>query len=197
MRDWMRTAWEWLRKALEWIFGNREPYSRSGSVGTGWISQLHWVLVALLAVLVVILVVMLLRIWQRRVRKEEVAARAEPAVPDVADENVGADQLPEDEWSRLARDLIERGDLRLALRAYYLASLAHLATRNLVSLARFKSNRDYERELNRRRHALPEVADRFSANVSVFDRTWYGLHEVTRDLLDQFAGNVEKIKAQT
>jgi len=35
----------------------------------------------------------------------------------------------------------------------------------------------------------------FGENVSVFDRIWYGMHEVTRDLVQQFAANVERIKA--
>jgi len=47
-------------------------------------------------------------------------------VPDLADENIRADQLPEDGWTKLARELLERGEFRLAMRAFYLASLAHL-----------------------------------------------------------------------
>ena len=91
--------------------------------------------------------------------------------------------------------MIERGDLRLAMRAFYLASLAHLAGRSLVSIARFKSNRDYERELLRRSHALPVLTKTFSENVSVFDRVWYGEHEINADLLQQFRLNVERLKA--
>jgi hypothetical protein len=84
--------------------------------------------------------------------------------------------------------------LRLALRAFYLASLARLAAGDLITIAKFKSNRDYERELQRRAHAFPEVLSTFAQNVSVFDRVWYGLHEVNPDLVADFAGNVQKIK---
>jgi len=94
----------------------------------------------------------------------------------------------------MARDLLSRGDLRLALRAFYLATLAHLAQRNLVTIARHKSNRDYERELGRRAHALPELTSRFNENVSIFDRIWYGMHEVNDALLEHFQRNVERIK---
>ena len=80
------------------------------------------------------------------------------------------------------------------MRAYYLASLAHLAERNLITIARHKSNRDYERELRRRAHTAPAVLPLFSENVSTFDRVWYGLHEVTRELLEAFASNVTRIK---
>ena len=95
---------------------------------------------------------------------------------------------------KLARELLERGELRLAMRAFYLASLAHLAGRNLISLAKFKSNRDYERELRRRGHSFPDLLSVFGETVSVFDRIWYGLHEVNGELVQQFAANVERIK---
>ena len=97
----------------------------------------------------------------------------------------------------MARDLLNRGELRLALRAFYLATLAHLAERNLITLARFKSNRDYERELARRGHALAEVPVIFAQNVTTFERVWYGLHEVTPEMLQQFSGNVERMKTHS
>ena len=115
----------------------------------------------------------------------------------MADERVSADQLPEDQWTRLARDLLGKGEFRLALRAFYLSSLAHLAACGLIALARFKSNRDYERELNRRSHALPALGSTFSENVLTFDRVWYGLHEANEEMVQQFAGNVERIRATT
>jgi hypothetical protein len=113
----------------------------------------------------------------------------------LTDENVSAEQLPEDGWTRLARELLERGELRLALRAFYLASLASLADRNLISLAKFKSNRDYERELERRGHSFPNLLTVFGENRLMFDRTWYGMHEATREVVNHFATNVDKIKA--
>jgi hypothetical protein len=81
------------------------------------------------------------------------------------------------------------------MRAFYFSSLAHLATRNLVNIAKFKSNRDYEGELSRRGHALPELMHTFSGNVLVFDRVWYGMHEINGELLQQFRANVERIRA--
>ena len=82
------------------------------------------------------------------------------AVPDLNEESVTADQLPEDGWLQLARELMERGELRLALRASYLAGLAHLGHRELIHLARHKSNRDYDRELHRRARAQRRAARR-------------------------------------
>jgi hypothetical protein len=142
------------------------------------------------------LVMLGVRLWrQGGKRRELVVAEVVSARPDLNDENVTAAQLPEDEWLKLARELLDQGDLRLALRALYLATLAHLASREIVSIARFKSNHDYENEVNRRARGLPELREAFAANVHSFDRTWYGLYEVTSDALAQFQSNFERIRA--
>ena len=157
----------------------------------------HGLIYVLIAVVLVIVVLLGWLLWRSRsrTRQAELEAVSAPAMPDLTNDDVSGDELPEDGWSRLALELIERGDLRLAMRAFYLASLAHLAGRSLVSIARFKSNRDYERELLRRSHALPLLTKTFSENVSVFDRVWYGRHDIDASLLQQFRLNVERIKS--
>ena len=89
--------------------------------------------------------------------------------------------MPEDEWLKLARELAGRGDWRLALRALYLGTLGHLAARELVSLARFKSNRDYQLEVARRARGNPDLRRAFEENVARFDRVWYGLYAVSSE----------------
>jgi len=194
LREWVRAALEWLGEWLRKLMrqpgkGAREP-SRYG-----WIVSLQILLFLLVATVAAALGVLLYRVWSGR-KGRAAAIPSEPIrpAPDLADENVGADELPEDGWTKLARELMERGELRLALRAFYLASLAHLAGRNLISLAKFKSNRDYERELRRRGHTFEDLLALFGENVSVFDRIWYGLHEVNGELVGEFANNVERIK---
>ena len=142
------------------------------------------------------LAILLLRLWRnRKLQKSPIASQPVQPAPDLSDEGLGAEQLPEDRWTTLARELLVRGDLRLALRAFYFASLAHLAERNLISLAKFKSNRDYERELGRRGHAFPALLALFGENVLMIDRTWYGLHQVSGEQVNRFAANVDRIKA--
>jgi hypothetical protein len=114
---------------------------------------------------------------------------------DITDETVSADQLPEDGWIRLAKELMDQGELRLAMRAFYLATLAHLARRGLLQIARFKSNHDYERELRRRGHAVPDLLPLFGENLYSFERIWYGLHDVDQESLRRFAENVDRMKS--
>jgi hypothetical protein len=193
VKKWLRASAEWLGDLLRKLFA-RQRTTAGAAAGYGWILLLQVLLYALVAVAVIGLGFLLFRILQNRRRPTVVQSEAIQPAPDVADENVGADQLPEDGWSKLARELLERGELRLAMRAFYLSSLAHLAGRNLIRLAKFKSNRDYEVELRRRGHSFATLLAVFGENVAAFDRIWYGMHEVTRDLAQQFAANVERIK---
>jgi hypothetical protein len=194
LRDALKTIFGWVDWLMRRLFANRQ-WSSGDNSSQRWILFLYVMVYVLVAAVIVGLALLLLRVWRRRRQNQQpVAAEALQIAPDLRDEDVGADQLPEDGWMRLARELLAQGELRLALRALYLSSLAHLAGRELISLARFKSNRDYERELARRGHAFPELLCLFTENVAVIDRAWYGMHDVSRELVERFAANVDRLK---
>ena len=200
IRDWGAKFYHWLEK----ILGKLTPPSRPPTPGTstgnsyGSILFLQMLLYVLAAAVILALGFLLYRLWRNRGARPNTALTGEAIqiLPDVADENVRADQLPEDGWASLARDLLARGEFRLAMRAYYLAALAQLAARNLISIARFKSNRDYERELRRRAHAFPHLSAAFGDCLLIFERTWYGLHAADRELVGQFAASLERLKGE-
>jgi hypothetical protein len=195
LRKWARATLHWLDQFLRNIFSRRQTFSTgTDSSGYGWIMSVKILLYGLVAAALAALAFFLYRVWRYRQKSATAVAEAILPVPDIADENVRADQLPEDGWTKLARELLEGGEFRLAMRAFYLASLSHLAARHLISIARFKSNRDYERELRRRAYSFPDLLSVFGDNVFAFERIWYGMHEVSRELVNQFASNVEKIK---
>ena len=116
---------------------------------------------------------------------------------DLESEAVVATQLPEDEWIRMAREKIEKGEYRLAVRALFLASLAHLGEHGLLNISRFKSNRDYRGELSLKARSMPVVIEAFSENVSLFEWVWYGLHDIGKDAIERFTANYEKITSIT
>jgi hypothetical protein len=191
----MKAVGRWIVDAFEWLFKQFRPAAGPAMGPLDLASALRSLLIVLMGVLAGLLLWLLIRIWRRRRLTPEAVLETITATPNLEDENIGADELPEDGWMKLARELLERGELRLALRALYLATLAHLAERNLITLAKFKSNRDYERELARRGHGVAELPDLFERQVSVFERAWYGLHEVTQEAVSDFAHSVERIKA--
>jgi hypothetical protein len=203
IREAIREAAHGLLQALRWL-GRMlvklwpSPISSPPGLarwGSGLMYSLQILFLFLIALLAGVLVVLVLRAYRRRRHPAVLLAEPVAARPDLSDENVAADQLPEDGWLDLAREMMEEGNLLLALRAFYLASLAHLAARQMISIAIFKSNREYESELRRRARALPDVQDAFSQNVAAFDRAWYGLHAVTQDALHEFQSNLARIRA--
>ena len=185
---------KWIEAIQRWLL--KHSPARSGpSIGGAGISAVaqRWLLIGLSALVAAIL---LFTLWRIRKGKSqpEIFAQPIPAVPDLNQEDVAADELPEEGWQSLAQELMQRGELRLALRAFYMSCLAFLARSEFITIARFKSNREYERELMRRAHSYASLLDAFSENLIVFERSWYGDHEVTGDLLSHFVSNQQRIK---
>jgi hypothetical protein len=185
----MRRFNQWLDDLFRRDSGPQEGAERDRGFGL----SPHLLLYALAGAVLVALVVFLIR-WRRNRPALEAAGTAAGALPDLRDDTVTADQLPESGWLAMARDLMASGDLRLALRALYLASLADLAQRELLTIARSKSNREYERELTRRAHPRAALRAAFGENLTLFEKVWYGEYETTRAGVDQFVGNLERMK---
>ncbi len=100
--------------------------------------------------------------------------------------------MPSHEWLELARAQLARGEWRLALRALYLASLASLGARGLVSLARAKTNLDYERELARRAAGRTEVVSGFRARRLSFECVWYGRVSAEESVVRAWLAELER-----
>jgi hypothetical protein len=64
----------------------------------------------------------------------------------------------------------------------------------VVSLAKFKSNRDYEREVRRRSAAIPQRAEIFRTLTSIYERIWYGWHEPSENIYSECEGAVHSLK---
>jgi hypothetical protein len=190
VRLWIKQLGDWLRNSDHETIkekDDRPPFNLDVR------TLVRITLIVLAVAFIAFVIVMYLR--SRGKRQELVLAEAAPVVPDLTQENVTADQLPEDGWTRLGRELMERGELRLAIRAFYLASLAHLGQREYIRLARHKSNHDYDRELQRRARGNGELLAAFDENLFVFEGAWYGDHEVTPVTLQGFSQNLERIRA--
>ena len=159
---------------------------------TPWADTVNFILKALLVVLGIFLAILLIRQWRNL---PPAPAQADTAAPEVnlESDHVVATQLPENEWLRLAEDKINSGEFRLAMRALFLATLAHLGERKLLGIVRSKSNGDYVRELSLRARDRQDLRGRFGDSVKIFDWAWYGWHDVTRELLDQFRDNHQHI----
>jgi Domain of unknown function (DUF4129) len=192
VRSWMRASWEWLDRLLR----PRQPDSSGGPSKSGWLASLRPLVFAGILVLLLALAFLFWQRWRERRQKVVVAAgETVTSVPDLTQESAAASQLPEEGWLALAADFISQGEPRLALRALYFASLADLERRQLLTIARHKSNLDYLRELGRRAHAHPALQTLFGENVAAFERVWYGFHEASLETVTLFRANIERIRA--
>ena len=192
----LETVRKWWRQFLERWFRDRDSSERE-STGSS-MGDMRGVLVFMLWVVGAVVVLLLVwLIWANRHgfrRRPRLKAQTVAVVPDLNSEDVVASQLPEDEWLKMAREMIEQGELRLAIRALYLATLAHLGLRELISIARYKSNRDYQRELRRHAAGQRDLLNAFGESVSIFEEVWYGAHATTGEVVRQFSANIERIK---
>jgi len=193
----LRSAWSaavrWIELALDWLFRQLFRWAlerQTGTDGSGWASNVKWLLGVLIGAIGVCLAVLIARIWRARRRKApETASSAAAPAPDLASEDARPEALPRDRWLELANDLLRRGEYRLALRAVYLATLSHLGQRQIIVLGRFKTNREYERELQKHASSRPKLVAAFAENVSVFDGSWYGMREVSPAVFERFREN--------
>jgi len=189
---------EWIRKGVRWILDKIEdlvgwlrkhmPHRRDRDTGEmDWQTGVQTMVFIVLAVAAAILGVYLYRLWKRRNAVKGVQAKREATgAPDLERDDTTADKLPWQEWMEVAARLLENGDLRLALRAMFLGSLAYLAHCRRLTIARHKSNREYMNEFHRKAHDHAPAVDAFTRNIRLLETVWYGTSEATVLLVETF-----------
>jgi hypothetical protein len=168
-----------LRDAVDWLIRQLFPERatdarRAGGTAIGVLKFLLYAFIGGAILLILWVIWIVYRQVQRQGRAIVGGNAVVAAAPDLRDENIQAAQLPVDGWLAMAREQMARGEWRLALRALYLAMLARLAADGLISLARFKTNLDYERELRRRALSRLDLVGQFAIRRRTFESVWYG-----------------------
>ena len=191
---------EFWNRVKKWFEGEaRRPEKHGGATvpegSSGFRHSMFWLLVVLVAGLAGLLGVLACRVLRNRNAPAPAGADAPPAEPepDVAAEDTAADALPSDGWFGLAAELRRKGDFRLALRALYLGTLAGLAARSLIRIARHKSNADYVREFRRHAHAMPDKVALFGGLARSVNAAWYGMAAVDEDACRDFEKNARNL----
>lgn len=193
----VKTIKNWITKFYEWLEALLPAAEKTQkSSDADWMTSVRLILIVLLILLLTSLTFVFVRIWKkRRTEPSKYPVARALQLPDLADETIKADDLPANRWLALAKEMIENGDLRLAMRALYLATLARLAEKDMITIELHKSNRDYEKELIRRVHEKREMLAIFSKSLTTFERFWYGMYKITRSDVDNFAANQERLLA--
>ena len=202
-RDWLKDLLGSFGRALgrlgraisRWLASLFPHFSGIPTGGTDEMSAaahiLSWVTIVGAAT---VLTLILVKIISRRRAIAPPAVPAAAPTPDLESEDTTADQLPDDEWLRLARQKVDEGDLRQALRALFLAALSLLGAQGLILIRKSKSNFDYERELRRKLKAASDLNEIFSADRKLFERCWYGAHPVSIAEFEQSDSLYQRLK---
>jgi hypothetical protein len=156
---------KWLRSLLP----KPKPISSGGATVVSNAAQVVVIALAL-GVLAFVLKLFLPRLLRSRRPKKKRKEKARI----VLGERLEPDQSAVDLLSE-AEALARRGELRAAIRKAYIALLVELGERKVISLAQYKTNRDYLR-------AVREVEPLYG-NVKQltdsFERHWYGLAQAS------------------
>jgi Domain of unknown function (DUF4129) len=157
-----------MRSILDWI-NNLLPRNRQMSPGRARvISTTAQVVVAALALAVIVYVVWLAvpRLLRKREPRKKKKAEARVVLGEQLEpDQSGADLLAE------AEALARAGDLRGAIRKGYIALLVELGDRKVISLAQYKTNRDYLRSVRE----IESLHGNMLKLTSSFEQHWYGL----------------------
>ncbi len=190
----LETVGRWVEALIEWLNRRLSVDDVDRDSGMDWRGVTRGIFYAIGAGLALILLFLLVRLWLNRPKgRPNNRTESSTAEIDINDENIVADDLPRDQWMALAKELMARKDMRQALRALFLAVLAQLGDHDRVTIARYKSNRDYLNELARRAHVEQELYERFARCAAVFEQVWYGMYPVEETKLKDFITDQERI----
>lgn len=124
------------------------------------------------ALLLILYVAMLLYKRFKRPARPKVRKKREARI--VLGEKLQPEQTATDLLAE-AEALARSGDLRAAIRKGYIALLVELGDRNIISLAQYKTNRDYLRSVSN----VPQLHSPLKRLTETFERHWYGFVQAT------------------
>ncbi|HEV7396918.1 MAG TPA: DUF4129 domain-containing protein [Pyrinomonadaceae bacterium] len=154
----------WIEKLVARLFPKRNPLSPSKVTTISRFAQIFVIVIAVAALGYAIWTFAPKLLNRRKAKKP-----AKDTARVVLGERLEPDQTAADllaEAERLAR----AGDLRGAIRKGYIALLVELADRKLISLAQYKTNRDYLRSIR----SLTELHRNMESLTNKFEVHWYG-----------------------
>lgn len=193
-RAFLRSLGDGIARLLRWIFGGNEGRSpRPGAPPAFVLPVGIWVLI------VVILAAAGFAFVRMRYppRRSVVSGAGFAPIATKEDaEDMDPLRFPEQTWIDLAERALAEQNWRLAMRAFYLASLGWLGRREFLQIHSGKTNREYELELRKRTRAVPMARDLFAGNIAAFERAWYGMHEIGNEDVERFRTHMREMQKQ-
>jgi len=163
-----------VKRFFKWILSWFPKFKPIAPGGVGILSRIaQWVVILLaLGVLAFVLKLFLPRVLRNRrpAKKRKEKARI------VLGETLAPDQTAFDLLSE-AEALARKGELRAAIRRAYIALLVELGDRKVISLAQYKTNRDYLRAMRE----IEPLYRNVKQLTDSFELHWYGLAQANEN----------------
>jgi hypothetical protein len=188
--SWLGRMLQSLLKPFDFKSPVAQPARPEAALSSGLFNALGYLLWAAFAGTSILFVIRILNI-----KGTTLPLSVDPSPkPDLAEEEIEANQLPDNEWYTLACKKMAAGEFRQAQRALFLAILSYLASHCLITVQRWKSNADYEIELVRKAKHPSELPRLFAQSRLAFECCWYGAGTVTSEDFAHYHTIYERIK---
>ncbi|OGV43904.1 MAG: hypothetical protein A2X48_05430 [Lentisphaerae bacterium GWF2_49_21] len=188
--DWVKNM---LDKIAGWFPSGDTPEGDGFSLGA--FSRENYLLILSSVCLLSVLFAAMIYFRRRgRRRISPVSVPIAAALP-IDIENMTADELAESEWMKIAGEFSGKGDFRTASRAVFMACISALSQKNVLTVAKHKTNREYYYEVKRRYHIRPDAVTAFNENTGLFERIWYGTLRADGETMDYFIRNYDRIRS--
>jgi hypothetical protein len=176
-----RQFWRWIAS----LFPQRAPLDPSAAKGVSQVAQIFVLAIALAAIAWVAR-----KFLPRFVRNSQTKKASKPRARVVLGERLEPDQSAADLLAE-AEALARAGDLRGAIRRGYIALLVELADRKIISLAQYKTNRDYLGAV-REIQGLHRNMETLTNN---YEQHWYGLAPAEESDWAAFRAGYQKVSS--
>lgn len=166
---------EWYEKILKWLEDLfPRPNVPSVNPDSSTVSSLSYVMQILLYVVVIGIAAFIIYkfapFFFKKFKKREKREKKERVI---LGEKIAANEDATTIFDE-AEILAQQGNLRDAIRKGYIALLCELSDRKLIGLAHYKTNRDYLRDVRKKR----EIYNGLNGLTNSFEKHWYGFETV-------------------
>jgi hypothetical protein len=114
-----------------------------------------------------------------KLKKKQLSGNFDEPIENIEDLDINA----------LLESTIASGNLRLAIRLYYLGLLKKLNEAGIINWQKEKTNKDYLFEIYKRNSYYDEV----KLLTNAYERVWYGEHSLNKDTFEKLANNFQTL----
>jgi hypothetical protein len=183
-----REFWEWFKSLFPKNSPISLPEASPEGISTGSYG-LQIVVYGLVIGLIGFFIYRFAPFFFKQIKNRE---RREKKTRVILGETIAAEETSHNIFSE-AEKLALEGNLRGAIRKGYIALLCELSDRKIIGLARHKTNRDYLRDVKKRK----EIYSEMNTLTGSFERNWYGVNSTDQDDWEEFKQTYQRTVSKT